>query len=111
MALWLFPPPGTIWVAIPAIPVPVSVTRLLAAPTIVAVPVLRPACRPTVQLPTRAIPSVPVTTTGLVMLPPPAATVNYTVAPPPPPPLQSSTTTHPPVPTTPPPPTTYQPPT
>src|SRR5260370_29721049 len=94
MALWLFPPPGTIWVAIPAIPVPVSVTRLLAAPTIVAVTVLRPACRPTVQLPTRAIPSVPVTTTGLVMLPPPAPTVNANAAPATTAHLNSLTTTH-----------------
>src|SRR5467141_4927123 len=81
MVVWLSPPLSAIWVAAPAVPVAVNVTTLLAAPTVVAVRLLGPACGPSVQLPTRPTPSGPVTASGLVRLPPPDATVNVTVAP------------------------------
>src|SRR5207248_3730089 len=73
-ALWLLAALTSALLAAPAFPVALNVSGLPVSPVAVAVSVFAPAVVPSVQLPTVAIPSLPVLGVAVVMLPPPEAT-------------------------------------
>ena len=81
VAVWLSPAFRAIRTGLPTIPVAVKVIGAPLRPTAIAISVLVPAAVPSVQLPTEARPSTPVTSVSPVMLPTPDVTAKMTVTP------------------------------